>query len=74
MHLSTNPRPALYLPLLTPLARAISQDIHIVFHLLVIALTVLAFAVKTWGAVALTMAALPLVLVMFVLMVILTKP
>ena len=59
---STKRRP---LPLFGWLARDIGRDVNIVFYFLVIALTALVLAVKTWGLVALTMAALPLVPVMF---------
>lgn len=62
------------IPLFSPLARAIGQDINVVFYLLVIALTALVLAVKTWGLVALTMAALPMVPVMFVLFIWISLP
>lgn len=67
------PRPV-YLPILTPLSRAVSQDINLVFYIMVVLLTLLVLAVKLWGLVALTMAALALVPVMFTLFVILTLP
>lgn len=53
------------LPLIGWIARDIRRDVNIVFYLLAVALTVLVLAVKTWGLVALTMAALPMVPVMF---------
>ncbi|TXI00995.1 MAG: hypothetical protein E6Q73_07810 [Pseudorhodobacter sp.] len=59
---TTNARP---LPLIGWIARDIGRDVNIVFYLLTIAVTVLVLAVKTWGLVALTMAALPMVPVMF---------
>ena len=59
---TTNARP---LPLIGWIARDIGRDVNIFFYLLTIAVTVLVLAVKTWGLVALTMAALPMVPVMF---------
>lgn len=56
------------------LARDIGRDINVVFYLLVIALTALVLAVKTWGLVALTMAALPMVPVMFGLFIWISLP
>ncbi len=63
--MSVSATPARPLPLIGWIARDIGRDVNIVFYLLAIALTVLALAVKTWGLVALTMAALPMVPVMF---------
>jgi hypothetical protein len=62
------------IPLYTPISRAIGKDINLVFYLLVIAVTALVLAVKTWGLVALTMAALATVPVIFVLLLWITKP
>ncbi len=62
------------LPLVGPLSRAVDQDINLIFYLLVIALTVLVMAVKTWGLVALTMTALALVPCMFVFFIAVTWP
>lgn len=62
------------IPIFSALARDIGRDVNIVFYLLVIALTVLALAVKTWGIVALTMAALPMVPVMFAMFIWITIP
>lgn len=47
---------------------------NLVFVLIALALAVLAVAVKTWGFVALTMAALPLVPVMFVIFIWISLP
>jgi len=62
------------IPLFSALARDIGRDVNIVFYLLVIALTLLVLAVKTWGLVALTMAALPMVPVMFAIFIWISLP
>lgn len=62
------------IPIFSALARDIGRDVNIVFYLLVIALTLLVLAVKTWGVVALTMTALPMVPVMFALFIWITLP
>lgn len=62
------------LPLIGWIARDIGRDVNIVFYLLAIALTALALAVKTWGLVALTMAALPMVPVMFAIFIWISLP
>ena len=67
-------RPHRSIPLLSALARDIGRDVNIIFYLLAIALTVLVLAVKTWGLVALTMAALPMVPVMFVIFIWISLP
>jgi hypothetical protein len=67
----SNARP---IPLFSALARDIGRDVNIVFYLLVIALTLLVLAVKTWGLVALTMAALPMVPVMFAIFIWISLP
>jgi hypothetical protein len=62
------------LPLVGPISRAVGQDINLIFYLLVIALTVLVLAVKTWGLVALTLTALALVPCMFAFFIAVTWP
>ena len=62
------------LPLIGPISRAVGRDIDLIFYLLVIALTVLVLAVKTWGLVALTMTALALVPCMFAFFIAVTWP
>lgn len=62
------------IPIFSSLARDIGRDVNIVFYLLTIALTALVLAVKTWGIVALTMAALPMVPVMFALFIWISLP
>ena len=62
------------LPVIGPVSRAVGQDINLIFYLLVIALTVLVLAVKTWGLVALTMTALALVPCMFAFFIAVTWP
>ena len=69
---ATNP-PAPF-PVLGHIARDVSRDINVVFYLLTIALTLLVLAVKTWGLVALTLTAVTLVPVMFVLLIWVTLP
>lgn len=54
-------------PILGPVLRAATRDVALIYHLLLIALTLLVLAVKVWGLVALTMAALAMVPVMFAL-------
>lgn len=62
------------LPLIGPISRAVGRDIDLIFYLLVIALTVLVLAIKTWGIVVLTLTALALVPVMFIIFVWITWP
>lgn len=62
------------LPVVGPISRAVGKDTDLVFYLLVIALTALVLAVKTWGLVALTMTALALVPCMFIFFIAVTWP
>lgn len=62
------------IPIVSVLARDIGRDINLVFYLLVIALTALVLAVKTWGLVALTLTALAMVPVMFALLIWICRP
>lgn len=62
------------IPVYGPLSRAISQDINLIFYLLVILVTILTFAVKAIGLAALTLAAVGFVPVMFVLLIWVTIP
>jgi hypothetical protein len=48
--------------------------VNVIFYLLVIALTLLVLAVKTWGLVVLTMVALCMVPVMFALFIWISWP
>ncbi|MGV8987097.1 MAG: hypothetical protein ACOH2H_12530 [Cypionkella sp.] len=57
------------LPIVGPVTRAIEKDINLIWYVLVILLTVLVLAVKTWGLVALTMAALAMVPVMLLIII-----
>ena len=57
------------IPVIGWVAKDISRDINMVFYGLIIAVTALVLAVKTWGLVALTLTAVSLVPVMFVLFV-----
>lgn len=62
------------LPVVGPISRAVGQDTNVLFYLLVIALTVLVLAVKTWGVVALTLTALAMVPCMFIFFIAVTWP
>jgi hypothetical protein len=62
------------IPVVGPISRAVGKDTDLVFYLLVIALTALVLAVKTWGLVALTMTALALVPCMFAFFIAVTWP
>ena len=62
------------LPVVGPVSRAVGQDTNLIFYLMVIALTVLVLAVKVWGVVALTMAALAFVPCMFAFFIAVTWP
>lgn len=57
------------IPILGWIARDIGRDVDNVFYALVIALTALVLAVKLWGLAAITLTALALVPVMFVLLI-----
>lgn len=57
-----------------PVTRAVERDPSTFWYLLVILLTALVMAVKTWGLVALTLTALACVPVIFALLVILARP
>jgi len=56
-----------------PLVGFIARDSNVIFYILVIALTALVLAVKTWGLVALAMTALALVPVVFILLLLITR-
>jgi len=62
------------LPLFGWIFRDTARDVNILFYYIVILLTALVLAVKAWGIVALAMAALALVPVMFVLILWITIP
>lgn len=64
----------LRIPLFSSIANDVGRDSNMIFYLLTIALTVLVLAVKTWGLVALTLTAVTLVPVMFVLLIWVTLP
>lgn len=61
-------------PIVGRVIRDIERDVDAIYYLLVILLTVVILAVKTWGLPALVLTALALVPVMFVLLVILARP
>ncbi len=67
-------RPKVQIPVLSAIARDVARDVNVIFYLLVIALTLLALTVKTWGLVALTMVALCMVPVMFALFIWISWP
>lgn len=60
------------LPLIGPIARAIAQDINIIFYLITIFVTALVLAVQTWGLVALALTAVCFVPVMFCILIAIT--
>ena len=62
------------IPALSAIARDVARDVNVIFYLLVIALTLLVLAVKTWGLVVLTMVALCMVPVMFALFIWISWP
>ncbi|MFN4159698.1 MAG: hypothetical protein ACK4GO_15040 [Gemmobacter sp.] len=61
------------IPLIGSVARDIGRDSSNVFYALVILLTCVVVAVRIWGLVALSMAALALVPVVFVLLILITR-
>ncbi len=61
------------LPIIGTMARDISKGVENVPYALMILFTVLVLAVKTWGVVALVMAALATVPVMFVLLILISR-
>lgn len=61
------------LPFFGQIARDIQKDTNSIFYALVILITCVVLAVKTWGIVALTMSALALVPVMLILLVAITR-
>jgi hypothetical protein len=66
---------ALYaVPVLGWIARDISRGVENVFYALVILLTLLVLAVMTWGLAAITLTAVALVPVIFVLLIWVTLP
>lgn len=67
-------QPKVQIPVLSSIARDVARDVNVVFYLLVIALTLLVLAVKAWGLLVLTMAALSMVPLMFVLFVWISWP
>ncbi len=60
-------------PVLGWIARDIAQDPDSIWYALVILLTILVLAVKTWGIMVLSLAALAMVPVMFVLLFLITR-
>ncbi|QYK40938.1 MAG: hypothetical protein KF887_16315 [Paracoccaceae bacterium] len=61
------------LPIVGTIARDIARGTENVFYALVILLTIVVLAVKTWGIAALAMTALAMVPVMFVTLVLITR-
>lgn len=62
------------IPVIGWVARDISRGVENVFYALAIAALALVLAVQTWGLVALTLTALCLVPVMFVLLIAISRP
>jgi hypothetical protein len=61
------------LPVVGWIARDIARDPDSIWYALVILLTILILAVKTWGLVALTLTAVAMVPVMFVILIAITQ-
>lgn len=61
-------------PLLGPLSRAIAKDVNLIFYILVILLTALVIAIKTFGIVALVVTYLALIPFIFAFFIIITLP
>lgn len=61
-------------PILGPLTRAIGKDVNLIFYVLVILLTVLVLAIKTWGIAALVMTYLALIPLIFLFFIVITLP
>ena len=62
------------LPLFGRVVRDIERDIDSVLYLIVIAVTALVLAVQTWGLPALVLTAIAFVPVMFVLLILISRP
>tara|TARA_R110002124_G_scaffold58457_1_gene162775 strand:- start:144 stop:383 length:240 start_codon:yes stop_codon:yes gene_type:complete len=60
------------LPIIGLIARDIAKDPDAIFYALVIFVTIVVLAVKFWGLVALTMTALLLVPVIFILLILIS--
>jgi hypothetical protein len=60
-------------PVIGWIARDIAQDPDSIWYALVILLTILVLAVKTWGIMALSLAALAMVPVVFLLLILITR-
>lgn len=71
--LDDRPRGLAALPLVGFIARDIARDVNIVFYLLTIFVTALVLAVMQWGLAALTLTAVALVPVYFVIMILITR-
>jgi len=69
----TAPQGLAALPLIGFVARDIGRDVNVIFYILIIAITALVLAIKTWGVVALAMTALAMVPVMFVILLLITR-
>jgi hypothetical protein len=67
-------RPKVQIPVLSGIARDVARDVNVIFYLMVMALTLLVLAVKTWGLVVLTIVALCMVPVMFALFIWISWP
>lgn len=62
------------IPVLGPLSRAIGKDVNLIFYVLVILLTALVLAIKTYGVVALVMTYLALIPLIFLFFIVITLP
>lgn len=74
MSLSATALPAPRIPVLGHLARAVGQDISVIFYLITIFVTAVVLAVMTWGLAALVLTALAAVPLMFAWFIIISLP
>ncbi|HOZ31989.1 MAG TPA: hypothetical protein PLM52_03845 [Tabrizicola sp.] len=62
------------LPLIGRVVRDIEREVDTIFYLIVIALTALVLAVQVWGLPALVLTAVAAVPVMFVFLILISRP
>jgi hypothetical protein len=62
------------LPVIGRVVRDIERDVDTVFYLIVIALTALVLAIMVWGLPALVLTAVAMVPVMFVFLILISRP
>jgi len=62
------------LPVIGRVIRDVERDINVIFYLIVILVTALVLAIQAWGLAALVVTAVALVPVMFVLLILISRP